>query len=80
MTNYDDGRISSDTRLIRDRFADILHERLKVPSRQSGLAVRKPSSSISGRVSKTVVIHGVAVPPNAKFLHRILEGVHVRAA
>ena len=79
MADYDDGRISSDARLIRDRFADILHERLKVPSRQSGLGVRKPSGSISGRVRKTVVIHGVAVPPNAKFLHRVLEGVHVRA-
>ena len=73
MADYDDGRIPSDARLIRDRFADILHERVKIPSRQSGLAVRKPSGSISGRISKTVVIHGIAVPPNAKFLHGVLE-------
>jgi hypothetical protein len=79
VADYDDGRISSDACLIRDRFGDILYERLKVPRRQSWLAVRKPSGSISGLVSKTVVIHGIAVPPNAEFLHGGLEGVYVRA-
>lgn len=73
MADHDDGRVSSDARLIRDRFGDILHERLKVLSLQSGLGVRKPSGSISGPLSETVVVHGVAVPANSKFLHGVLE-------
>src|SRR5437879_5673178 len=69
MVDGDDGRVLSEARLVRNRLAEILHERLEVFVGQSRPGMRKPVSSIRGPLGQAVMVKGVAIAPDSEFLH-----------